>query len=152
MVALGLGSGTHDLPSLISVATCKLLVGALWVLVLWPGIEPWPPALGMWNLSHRPPGKSLADHLLWTGVRWRIEANQTISCHPGSYTVLSTVKKHSHKSTRLFIGTLFPTEWKPPRRPSGAKYLNYQRFTLWNSRGMRQHLKLTQYCKLIILQ
>ena len=33
---------------------------SMWDLVLWPGIEPGPPALGVWNLRHPgPPGKSL---------------------------------------------------------------------------------------------
>lgn len=25
---------------------------AMWDLVLWSGVEPWPPALGVWHLSH----------------------------------------------------------------------------------------------------
>ena len=35
------------------VVACKLLVAAcMWVLVLRPGIEPGPPALGVWSLTH----------------------------------------------------------------------------------------------------
>ena len=32
--------------------TASSLSCGMWDLVPWPGIEPWPPALGAWNLSH----------------------------------------------------------------------------------------------------
>ena len=37
---------------------------SMWDLVPWPGIEPWPPALGAWSLSHWSIGKSLSYFLI----------------------------------------------------------------------------------------
>ena len=43
----------------VLVATCRILSCGMqtlgcstWVLLPWPGIRPWPPALGVWSLSH----------------------------------------------------------------------------------------------------
>jgi len=34
------------------VESCRVFSCSVWDLVLWLGIEPWPPALGAWSLSH----------------------------------------------------------------------------------------------------
>ena len=34
------------------VESCRVFRCSVWDLVLWLGIEPWPPALGAWSLSH----------------------------------------------------------------------------------------------------
>ena len=57
LVVLGLSCGTQDFPSLwqhIESLNCgsRTLSCGMWALVPWPGIEPWPPALGAWSLSH----------------------------------------------------------------------------------------------------
>ena len=36
----------------VLVAGCGIIRCGLWYLVLWPGIEPGPPALRMWSLGH----------------------------------------------------------------------------------------------------
>ena len=64
MPTLGLGCSTQNIWSLLQVwhmgslvAACKPLSCNMWGLVLWPGIKPRPPALGVWSLSHWPPGR-----------------------------------------------------------------------------------------------
>ena len=54
--------GTSNLHSSMRTLSCSI-----WDLVPWPGIEPGPPALGTWSLSHWTTGKS-SDTLLcpWT--------------------------------------------------------------------------------------
>ena len=57
VAAGGLLSCSSQAPSLWQVgslvASCELLVAAcMWDLVPWPGIEPWPPALGAQSLIH----------------------------------------------------------------------------------------------------
>ena len=55
LAAPGLSCGTWDLHcgmrDLLVVA-CELFSCSMWDLVPWPGIEPGPPALGAWSLSH----------------------------------------------------------------------------------------------------
>ena len=46
------GSYLRHLGSLIFIVACKIFSCSLWDLVLLPGIEPWPPALGAQSLSH----------------------------------------------------------------------------------------------------
>ena len=50
-----LGSLLDQAGSLFSawgILACELLVAACGILVPWPGIRPWPPALGLQSLSH----------------------------------------------------------------------------------------------------
>ena len=57
LVVLGLSCSTQALQSLwkhmesFSCGSWTLICG-MWDLVPWPGIKPWPPALGAWSLSH----------------------------------------------------------------------------------------------------
>ena len=36
----------------VLVVACRIFRCGMWDLVSWPAIEPWPPALGVWCLSH----------------------------------------------------------------------------------------------------
>ena len=57
LAASGLSYGTRDLPSSLwhawsLVVVCELFSYSMWDLVPWPGIEPDPPVLETWSLSH----------------------------------------------------------------------------------------------------
>ena len=58
----------------ILVVTCRIfnLHCSMCDLVPWAGIEPGPPALGVWSLSHWPPGKSPGTCSNFSSFLWEI--------------------------------------------------------------------------------
>ena len=58
------------------VAVCSIFSGSLWYLVLWPGIEPGPPAFGRGVLATGPPGKAP-----WAVILEEILPPGLLSCH-----------------------------------------------------------------------
>ena len=61
----------------------------MWDLVLWPGIEPEPAALGVWSPSHWTTGESPAVDIL-KHVFWRTQARTSVKSVYLSVSILWT--------------------------------------------------------------